>query len=137
MSAASGPMFVPAVRRARSATFSPAQRSMLAGARGLAHLFDDRFRIFGIRFGLDNIVGFIPFVGDAIAAVASLYLVLVGIQLRLPPTKLARMIAIAGADFLIGLIPFVGDAADLVFKSHVRNLRIIEEHVRRVEGGGR
>ena len=136
MSVTSRPLFVPA-GRGRQADFSPSQRRLLAGARGLAHLFDDKFSVLGFRFGLDTVVGLVPGIGDLISSGASAYLLLVGIQLRLPPTKLLRMAFNAGADFLIGLVPFLGDLADTVFKSHLRNLRIIEEHVARVEGGRR
>ena len=114
--------------------FTPSQRRMLAGARALAHLFDDKFRILGFRFGIESIVGLVPFVGDAVSSIASAYLLLVGIQLRMPPSKLLKMATIAGVDFLVGLVPFVGDLVDMVFKAHVRNLRIIEEHVRTMEG---
>ena len=136
MSATSPPIFVPA-GRGRPGGYSPSQRRLLSGARGLAHLFDDKFSVLGFRFGIDSIVGLVPGIGDLISAGASAYLILVGIQLRLPPSQLLRMAFNAGADFVMGLVPFVGDLADTVFKSHVRNLRIIEEHVRRVEGGGR
>jgi hypothetical protein len=129
-------LFVPA-GRGRQAGFSRSQRHLLSGARGLAHLFDDKFSVLGFRFGLDTIVGFVPGIGDLISSGASVYLIFVGIQLRLPPSKLLRMALNAGADFLLGLIPFAGDVADTIFKSHLRNLRIIEEHVARVESGRR
>jgi hypothetical protein len=136
VSATSRPLFY-APARARPAGFSKNQLRLLAGARGLAHIFDDKFSILGFRFGLDVIVGLIPGIGDLISAGASAYLILVGIQLRLPPTKLMGMAFNAGLDFLMGLVPFLGDAADTVYKAHLRNLRIIEEHVARVESGRR
>ena len=133
MSTTSAPIFIPAPPVRRQG-FTQNQRRLLSGARGLAHLFDDKFNVLGFRFGIDTIVGFVPFVGDIISGVASAYLIVVGIQLRLPPSKLLRMALNAGTDLLIGLVPFLGDAADAVFKAHLRNLRIIEEHVQRVEG---
>ena len=129
------PDYFPAPLPARvHGTFTPSQQRMLAGARALAHLFDDKFRILGFRFGIESIVGLIPGVGDAISSIASVYLLLVAIQLRMPPSKLLRMALNAGFDFVIGLVPFLGDLVDMVFKAHVRNLRIIEEHVRTMEG---
>jgi hypothetical protein len=133
VSATSRPLFY-APARGRQAVLSPTQRRLLTGARGLANLFDDKFSVLGFRFGLDAIVGLVPGIGDLISAGASAYLLLVGIQLRLPPTKLLRMAFNAGTDLLMGLVPFLGDVGDAVFKSHLRNLRIIEEHVARVEG---
>ena len=113
--------------------FTPSQRRVLAGARQFGELMDNRFSVLGFRFGLDSIVGLIPGIGDAISAIASVYLLWVGTQLGLPKRKLARMLANALADLGFGLVPVVGDVADAVFKSHLRNLRIIDEHARRVE----
>ncbi len=115
-------------------TFTASQRRALQGARSFAELMDNKFRFLGVRFGLDTIVGLIPGVGDAIAAAGNVYLLGTAVHMKLPATKLARMATISAFDFLLGLVPFVGDAADMVFKSHMRNMRIIEEHVRTVEG---
>src|SRR3712207_1221513 len=79
VSVTSRPLFVPA-GGGRQADFSPSQRRLLAGARGLAHLFDDKFGVLGFRFGLDTIVGLVPGIGDLISSGASAYLLLVGIQ---------------------------------------------------------
>lgn len=113
---------------------SRSQRRLLGSARTLAGLFDTRFSIFGFRFGIDPIIGLIPFVGDAISATLSIYLIFVGRQMGLPPSAMVRMVSNAGADFLVGLVPFAGDVADAIFKSHARNLRIIEEYAEKLEG---
>jgi hypothetical protein len=110
------------------------QRRQLATARFLAGLFDTQFNVLGFRFGLDPILGLIPFVGDAVSASVSLYEIYVARQLGVPATSLARMFSNALADFLIGLVPVVGDVCDAIFKAHARNLRIIEEHVEKIEG---
>jgi hypothetical protein len=107
---------------------------LLRSARVVADLFDTRFSIFGFRFGLDTVVGLVPGVGDVVAAGASVYLIWVAGQLGLPLRKLLQMGLIAGFDVLLGLTPFVGDVADAIFKAHVRNLHIIEDYVRRMEG---
>ena len=112
---------------------TPLQRQSLASARRIARLMDARFGVPGIRFGLDSIVGLIPGVGDAITTAVSLYLIGVGVHLGLPKRSLARMLLNTGFDFVTGLVPVAGDAVDLLFKANMRNLRIIEDHVRRVE----
>ena len=123
--------------RTRRATnlgpFTPSQRRVLAGARQFGELMDSRFSILGFRFGLDSLIGLGPGVGDAISATASVYLLWAAVQLKVPPTKLTRMVMNTLADLGFGLVPVVGDLADAVFKSHMHNLRIIEEHARRVE----
>ena len=121
-------------RDLRGTTLTASQRRTLAGARNLAELMDNKFSFLGFRFGLDTIVGLVPGVGDAIAAAGNVYLLGTAVHLKLPPTKLARMATISAFDFLVGLVPFFGDLADTIFKSHMRNLRIIEEYVRTVEG---
>ena len=100
----------------------------------LAGLFDTRFRGFGFRFGIDPIIGLIPFVGDAVSVTVSLYLIFVGRHLGVPPSAMVRMMGNAGTDFLMGLVPFAGDLADAIFKAHARNLRILEKYAEQLEG---
>jgi hypothetical protein len=107
---------------------------LLQLARTLAGLFDTRFRILGFRFGIEPIIGLIPFVGDVVSATVSLYLMFVGRQLGLPPSAMARMAGNAGTDFMIGLVPIAGDFVDAIFKAHARNLRILETYAARLEG---
>jgi Domain of unknown function (DUF4112) len=44
-----------------------------------------------------------------------------------PGTLLARMVGNIAVDFGAGSIPVVGDIFDLVFKSNVRNLKLLTE----------
>jgi hypothetical protein len=113
---------------------SRSQRRLLRSARMLAGLFDTRFRIFGFRFGIDPIIGLIPFVGDAVSVTVSLYLIFVGRHLGLPPSAMVRMMGNAGTDFVMGLVPFAGDLADAIFKAHARNLRILEKYAEQLDG---
>jgi hypothetical protein len=108
---------------------SDAQRAWLKSARRLAWLLDAQFNILGFRFGFDPIVGVIPWVGDIATFGASLYMMWVGAKLDLPRHKLAQMFINGVADVLLGVIPIAGHIADAIFKSHIRNLRIIEEHI--------
>jgi hypothetical protein len=110
-----------------------AERSWLKSARRLAWALDAHFNVLGFRFGFDPIIGVIPWVGDITMAGASLYMMVVGAKLGLPRHKLAQMGLNATADVLLGLIPVAGHIADAVFKSHLRNLQIIEDHVRDAE----
>ena len=113
---------------------SRAQRRMLATVRALAGLFDTQFNVLGFRFGLDPILGLIPFLGDALSASVTLYEIYVGRQLGMPGSSLLRMFSNGLVDFGIGLVPVVGDVGDAIFKAHARNLRIIEEYVEKIEG---
>lgn len=94
-------------------------------AKYLTYLLEDRFKIFGLRFGLDPILGLAPWIGDIISAFLALYIVWIGVQVRVPSDKLAVMLRNIVFDFLIGLIPVVGDVSDFVFRSNSKNLDII------------
>lgn len=81
------------------------------------------------RIGLDPILGILPVAGDAVAAVASSYIVLEAARLGAPSSTLARMGANVALDFGIGSIPVIGDLFDAGFKANKRNVELLEEHV--------
>jgi hypothetical protein len=103
----------------------------LARITALATLMDNAFVIPGInrRIGLDAIIGLVPGIGDAISAVISAYIIWEARQLGLPRWKIARMVANVALDTAIGAVPFAGDMFDAAFKSNMRNLRIIQNHL--------
>jgi len=101
--------------------------------RGLSRLLDSAIRIPGTRysFGVDAIVGLVPGIGDAIGAIFSLYIIFQAARLGVPKSTLARMIGNVGVDTLVGEIPLLGDLFDVGFKSNIRNLSLIEQHLHR------
>ncbi|MDQ5981506.1 MAG: hypothetical protein QG570_255 [Patescibacteria group bacterium] len=99
----------------------------LHNARTFARLMDSQFSIFRLRFGIDNILGLIPGLGDIASMFLSLYLVWVGIQMKLPFSKLLQMILNLGFDAAIGTVPFIGDIADFFYKANTKNLEILEQ----------
>lgn len=103
----------------------------LQRARAVATLLDDAVRIPGtpFRIGLDPIAGLLPVAGDTVAAVASLYIVLVGVAAGLPARTVAKMLALVGADFLLGSVPVVGWVVDAFLKANRRNVAILEAHL--------
>lgn len=101
-------------------------------AEALTDLLENRFALFGFRFGLDAVIGLIPWIGDVVTTILSIYLVWIGIRMRLPEEKITRMIGNVVFDFLIGLIPVAGDLADIVFRANTRNLQILHDHLDRV-----
>lgn len=114
-------------------------RSMEAHLRSatlLANLLDNQFNFFGIRFGLNGVLGLIPGAGDIITTALSAYIVWIGMQMHLPASKLAEMIGNVAINFFVGLVPIVGDAVDFFHKANLKNLRILHEHAKQgvVEG---
>lgn len=96
-------------------------------ARMLTEMLDNKFGVGKFKFGLDPIVGAVPGLGDIITTAISLYIVWIGVQLRMPQEKIAHMISNVVADFIIGIIPVVGDIADVFYHSNSRNMKIIDD----------
>lgn len=107
----------------------------LTRLRRVAWLIDGAFKLPGtrFRFGLNSIIGLLPVGGDAILGVLSLYIIYEAARLGLPKPKLARMAANVGIEVLGGSVPIIGDLFDMALKANLRNLKIIEDHLR----GGR
>ncbi len=98
----------------------------------LAHVLDDCFRIPGtsIHFGLDGIIGLVPFLGDILAGLASCIIVIAAWFRGVPYVTLARMVVNLALDVLIGAIPFLGDAFDIAWKANRRNYNLMTRHLR-------
>ena len=101
-------------------------------ARALTDILDNKFGIGKFRIGLDPILGLIPGLGDILPAILSLYLVWIGIKMKLPQEKVTRMIGNVLTDLIIGFIPIVGDIGDFFFKSNSKNMKILEEYLHNV-----
>lgn len=98
-------------------------------AEGFAHLMENQFSLFGIRFGLDSILGLLPGAGDVVAMGLSLYLLWIGHQAGLAWDKKFVMVKNILVDFLIGGIPILGDFADIFYKANTQNLAILKAHI--------
>lgn len=103
-------------------------KSHLAAATTFAFLLDNQFGIGKFRFGLNALLDLIPYLGDSLDAVLSLYIVWIAIKMRVPATILVRMISNIAINFLIGLIPVVGDVVYLVRKVNTRNLYLLKQY---------
>jgi hypothetical protein len=108
----------------------PAARLMRL--RRLAWLIDGVFKMPGtrFRFGLNSVIGLLPVGGDAVLGVISLYIIYEAAQLGIPRFKLLRMAGNVGIEVLGGSVPILGDLFDMALKANLRNLQIIEDHVR-------
>ncbi len=96
-------------------------------AKWLTESLDSKFKVGPFKFGLDPIIGLIPWFGDLAGLILSLYIFWIGVKLRIPFDKLAQMLGNIALDFMLGIIPLVGDIADFTFKSNTRNLKILSE----------
>ena len=104
----------------------------LARLRRLAWMMDGAFRIPGskFRFGLNSVLGLPPVAGDLLLGAVSLYIVYEGYRLGLPRVLIARMLANVAVETAAGSVPIVGDLFDVAFKANLRNLALIDAHLR-------
>lgn len=103
--------------------------SHIENARILTNILENQYSIFGVKFGVDFLIGLIPWAGDAVAFCLSLYLLYIALHERLPYHRILLIIFNIISDFLIGLVPIVGDISDLFYRSNSKNLAIIETHI--------
>lgn len=104
----------------------------LSRLKKLAWVVDGAFRLPGtrFRFGLNSLIGLTPAAGDALLTAVSLYIVYEAHRLGVPRAKLVRMLRNVGIEAAAGAVPLLGDLFDMGFKANLRNLAIVEEHVR-------
>jgi uncharacterized protein DUF4112 len=106
-------------------------------ARVLAKLLDSQFKVAGVRFGLEGLLGVIPVAGDAIGAALGLYPVWLARKHRLGKGVTAKMAANLAVELAGGAIPWVGDLFDVAFKANLRNLKLLEKAIEERESGAR
>lgn len=107
----------------------------LAAARKLAELLDAQFELGGVRFGVDAILGLIPFVGDTVSALIGTYPLLLARKHKLGKWAQAKMLGNLAVDWAIGLVPLAGDVFDIGFKAHLRNFAILEKEAQKMRRG--
>lgn len=102
-----------------------------ARVRRLAWLLDNSIPLpGGFRVGVDGVIGLIPGIGDALGAAASSYIIAAAARAGAPASLLLRMTGNVLIETLVGLIPFLGDLFDFAFKANVRNVVLIDRHLR-------
>ncbi|HKT59723.1 MAG TPA: DUF4112 domain-containing protein [Gemmatimonadales bacterium] len=111
-------------------TFDPRR---LARLRRVGWLLDSSLPIPGTRFtlGIDQIVGLVPGLGDLLAGLFSLYIIIEAARMGVPRGLLARMGWNVAVDTLVGEVPILGDFFDVVFKANIRNLALLEGYLER------
>ena len=103
--------------------------------RKLSRLMDTAIRIpgTGFRIGIDPIIGLIPGAGDLVSTAFSAYIIFLATRFDIPRQDLAKMIFNIGLEAVVGTVPLVGDLFDAYYKSNIRNLAILEQHLTAVE----
>lgn len=97
----------------------------------MVHLMDEAVRVPGtrFRFGLDAVAGFlVPGLGDALANVTNVLLVVHAVRHGVPAPVLLRMGINALLDSLWAAVPLLGDIGDAWFKANRRNYALLQRY---------
>lgn len=95
-----------------------------------ADLLDNKFRIPGtqIRFGIDGLIGLVPYAGDVFTFLVGGFLIIVMYRKGASGKLVFKMISNILIDGVFGTVPFVGDIFDFRFRSHRKNVNLMIEH---------
>lgn len=117
---------VPAIRESKPREATSREITSDEQLNFVATWLDDRFQIPGtrIRFGLDALIGWIPGIGDAFAAIASLYIVFAAWQRGAARITVMRMMLNLAIEDMLGAIPILGDIAHVAWKANRRNYNL-------------
>lgn len=85
------------------------------------------------RFGLDSIIGLIPGIGDVLGLLLGAAILYEGLRIGAPRPLMWKMVGNSVADAVLGLVPVLGDLFDFAFKSNKRNVRLLMEHIDRLD----
>jgi Domain of unknown function (DUF4112) len=87
-----------------------------------------RIPVIGVRVGADAALGVVPWVGDALGGMLSLYVFIVALRYGVPGWVLFRMVLKTAIDLGIGFIPVLGDVFDVLYRDKLANVRLLLEH---------
>lgn len=105
------------------------RRALLSRLEQVERLFDRNYKLFGIRFGWDAILGLVPVIGDTVSAGASAWVFWKAQKFGVPNTLKAKMIGNIAFDYVFGAVPVVGTIVDVAYKANTRNVRLLKEHL--------
>lgn len=110
------------------------QLAKLKHLQRLSYWWDNSIPIPGTqwRFGLESLLGFLPFGGDALGIVLSCYLVWQAMEFGLPTSLLSQMVWNLLLDGVAGSVPMAGDLFDTAWKANSRNINLLERHLQTV-----
>ncbi len=102
----------------------------LARLEALSKLMDNQFQIPGtnMRFGLDGLIGLIPYMGDMAGFVASGVLMRTMVKKGASPLLMLRMLFNYVLDAVVGIVPLLGDLFDFGFKANRRNVNLLKAY---------
>lgn len=115
-----------------SAALTDSRTPRVQRLRQLSHLLDNAIIIpgTGYRIGLDPIIGLIPGGGDTVGMIFSSAIVLEAARMGASKSVLQQMAFNILLETVAGTVPVVGDIFDVTWKSNVRNIALLENHLK-------
>ncbi len=105
-------------------------------SKRLSWLLDESIRIPGtqLRFGLDPLLGLIPYGGETLSAIIGAVILGEAGQKGLPFRTLTKMGGNMVLNAAVGTIPVLGDLFSFWFKSNTRNYRMLSTYLESERG---
>ena len=94
----------------------------------ISSLLDNKFNLWGFRFGLDPLLNLIPYGGQLISFGTSLLLVIIMLRHGAGSKVVVKMLLNVFLDAIVGTIPLVGYVFDFFFKANRKNVKLLREH---------
>jgi hypothetical protein len=97
----------------------------------LARMMDSAIEVPWLRtsVGLDALLGLAPVAGDVLSAAIGLYSIRLARVLGASRWLQARMVGNLLVDAALGAVPIAGDLADVYFRAHRRNLKLLQREL--------
>ncbi len=95
----------------------------------ISELLDTKFTgPFGIKFGLDPILGLIPGIGDVVTTLLSIYIIFHAYLMGVGPFVITRMFVNILVESFVDMIPILGNIFDFVWRANNKNLKLLERY---------
>lgn len=96
----------------------------------VSSILDNRFRIpfTNIRFGVDFVIGLVPYFGDLISFALSSVLLIAMVRHGVGGKVVLIMLWNILLDTVVGGIPILGDLFDLQYRANRRNFALLKAH---------
>ncbi len=94
----------------------------------LSALLDNKFSVGGIRFGLDPVIGLLPYAGDIAGLSVTAVLLRTVYRKGAGLGILLKMLWNLVIDAAAGIFPLVGDVLDVAHKANRRNVKLLQDY---------
>ena len=100
-------------------------------SKRVSWILDELIRIPGtnIRFGLDPILGILPYGGETVATIIGATILGEAGKKGIPFRSLVKMGGNMLLNAIVGVVPFLGDAFSFWFKSNSRNYKMLNTYL--------